>query len=434
MTGLVATACSNSGSGDEPAGMPPTVFAHYMLQFPLSLDNLPATKDYYATQWLTIGGEENKHVTSGGYLRDRPLPVTPGADFLTDNYVREFDQARAAGNEWQRFQTMLTAADGHGFRIIPTVDAVGSLVDSTPEALAEVLAPVFRHPCVSPEGEDVLLSSFAAEKCPVAWWTGLRSALAARIGREVTFHAVLLEASTDNITAFAPIASAIGSWGGRTPEAAAATTVTATHVRQLGRRWIAPVAAQDVRPRNGLYAEACNTETFRAAWAAAHASSAEFVQLITWNDYSESTHLAPSVNHSETWTRLNRILLDSHRTSTQAVVDQVFLTYRVQAVAAQTRVRSTAMSPSLGGAHREPRDSVEVLTLLAAPSAVMVTQSDRVARYTAPQGLSARLVELREGTIDVSLKDGCVLRSHQRIVARPSVQDLSYHGDWLECR
>lgn len=45
MTGLVATACSNSGSGDEPAGMPPTVFA-YMLQFPLSLDNLPATKDY----------------------------------------------------------------------------------------------------------------------------------------------------------------------------------------------------------------------------------------------------------------------------------------------------------------------------------------------------------------------------------------------------
>ncbi len=83
---------------------------------------------------------------------------------------------------------------------------------------------------------------------------------------------------------------------------------------------------------------------------------------------------------------------------------------------------------------RLPFALIVTLTLLAAPSAVMVTQSDRVARYTAPQGLSARLVELREGTIDVSLKDGCVLRSHQRIVARPSVQDLSYHGDWLECR
>ena len=53
---------------------PRKVFAHYIPSFPISIDNKDSDQDYYATQYLTVRGENGIHAAYGGYLRDRPLP------------------------------------------------------------------------------------------------------------------------------------------------------------------------------------------------------------------------------------------------------------------------------------------------------------------------------------------------------------------------
>lgn len=456
MTSLVflAAACSagepspSKPQPQDPSHSTPPVYAHYMLQFPLSLDNLPVGKDYYATQWLTVDGESGKHRGSAGYLRDRPLTSAPQeGDYLTKNYQKEIEQARNAGidgfmvdlqnpsgPEWERLQILVRAADQTDFRIIPTVDALAQFSQLPASGVASRLEPLYRHRSVVPESGDVVLSSFAAESKPAAWWQEIRDHLRHETGRNVLFHAVLVDASRDNIRTISPVASAIGSWGGRTPEAAIDVHLSAQEVRNVGKLWIAPVAAQDVRPGAGLYAEAGNTETLRASWDAAIESRAAMVQLISWNDYSENTHLAPSRNNRGSWLQLLRILhSDKDAPRTRA---EVMITYRTHAVAANARMASRNMSATLGGASTPPRDEIEVLTFLPTTERVSISVGSGSSSFSAPAGLSTHRVKLQPGRITVSLPDmshSCKLHASDDIIAKPSVQDLSYHADWIQC-
>src|SRR5258708_37196602 len=75
------------------------VFAHYFFPFPLSIDNKPADSDYYNAQYLNPKGENGKHAALGGYLRQRPLTVTPSpsADSRLQNVETEGRMAIARG-------------------------------------------------------------------------------------------------------------------------------------------------------------------------------------------------------------------------------------------------------------------------------------------------------------------------------------------------
>ena len=83
-------------------------------------------------------------------------------------------------------------------------------------------------------------------------------------------------------------------WGVRTPKSIRNAPQLAAAVHHAGVAWMAPIAVQDVRYRELRYGEAGNTETLRASWERALSDHADFAQLITWNDYSESTQVAPS--------------------------------------------------------------------------------------------------------------------------------------------
>ena len=76
------------------------VFAHYMPNFPISIDNQNPATDYYQRHHLNPNGENNKHVAYGGFLRDLPLPRTPhasGVDWRVENMRTEIRQALEAG-------------------------------------------------------------------------------------------------------------------------------------------------------------------------------------------------------------------------------------------------------------------------------------------------------------------------------------------------
>lgn len=75
-----------------------------------------------------------------------------------------------------------------------------------------------------------------------------------------------------------------------------------------------PVAFQDVRPSQSIYDEAQNSQNLQNMWQIAIASNSEWVQLVTWNDYSEGTSFAPSVGHGRALLDMSSYGLYSFRT------------------------------------------------------------------------------------------------------------------------
>jgi hypothetical protein len=76
-----------------------------------------------------------------------------------------------------------------------------------------------------------------------------------------------------------------------------------TDAHDRGKIWMQPVSVQDARPSQAIYDEANNSENLRVTWNAA-IKGADWVQIPTWNDYSENardftihTHWMGSTQH-----------------------------------------------------------------------------------------------------------------------------------------
>ena len=69
-------------------------FAHYIPSFPLSFDNAPDDRDYYAQHYLNPNGESGKHAAYGGFVRDRPA----GRVATTDGQWQLHDMEAAVRN------------------------------------------------------------------------------------------------------------------------------------------------------------------------------------------------------------------------------------------------------------------------------------------------------------------------------------------------
>jgi hypothetical protein len=64
------------------------------------------------------------------------------------------------------------------------------------------------------------------------------------------------------------------------------------HAKGLG--FMMPVAPQDFRPKGSIFWEAQNSLTFRTLWDSAIQGKADWVQLVTWNDFSENSQMSPA--------------------------------------------------------------------------------------------------------------------------------------------
>jgi len=425
------------------------VFAHYFPPQPVSIDNAPPAEDYYARELLAVDGEGGKHATYGGYLRDRPAVREPlsgdwraadlrseVADALTggiDGFT--VDILGLSGQNWDATVALMAAAaaSDRPFSIVPNVDANGSAAASSPAVVAAKLAELYASPAAYrlPDGRHVL-SSFKAEGKAVSWWSETIRLLAEEHDVEVAFVAVLLEASDSNLVKFAPISYALSDWGGRTVAESELTEGLPGKARSLGARWMAPVAVQDMRPRNGVYAEAGNTETLRAMWRRAIGDQADFVQLVTWNDYSETTAFAPSVHHGRAFLALNAHYAREFKGGAGGAVEreQLVLSHRTQFHAARPR-QGIRFEPTLGGATTPPRDTVEVVALLSAPATITVTVGGTEHRSEAPAGLAAFTYPLELGeVVAVASRPGAEVvarvSSPFPVVSDPPVSDLQY--------
>ena len=139
-----------------------------------------------------------------------------------------------------------------------------------------------------------VVSPFAPEALGVTYWQNFINLMAAR-GVKVAFIPCFLNYEA-NVAAFAPISYGFSNWGNRSPAANQnlATNINDAHSR--GKIWMQPVSVQDTRPYTAVYDEANNTENLRVTWNAAISYGADWVQIPTWNDYSENTQISPSTH------------------------------------------------------------------------------------------------------------------------------------------
>lgn len=426
----------------------PKVFAHYFPPYPISLDNAPPSRDYYAVNYLRPGGEDGRYAAVGGLLRDRPLGRSPlkVADFRLADVVTEVREAKAAGidgftldilslngSNWVASINLMKAADEvGGFTIVPNLDVSAGMAQNSPDTIVRKLSQLYAYPSAEKfDDGDYMLSSFDAEAQSPAWWERLTTGLRTR-GYPVKFIAVFLDASRENLVAFAPIVYGYGWWGVRTPKASEGSRDFAREAHELGRRWMEPVVFQDARPRAGQYAEAGNTELLRDSWRRAISQQADYVQLVTWNDYSESTTFAPSLAHGHTLLDANRLYVQWFKRGTQPAItkDHLFITYRTQPHAAQTTSGIMVMKPTLGGAGMAPRDTVEALTYLTAPAQVSVSVGGVTRTHEAPAGVSTFTTPLRAGSVSAAVVRGSRTvdraSSTTPVTDTPYVQDLQY--------
>ncbi len=427
------------------------VFAHYFPPYPISLDNRPGSADYYAKNYLTPHGEGGIHLNTGGFLRDRPIAQAPvGGDWKVANMKTEVLQASnsgidgftvdilsLAGPNWVNTLALQKGAEqsGRNFTIVPNLDMTAPAGKSSLERIAASLATLFASSSsYRLASGQYVLSTFAAERQTPEWWVQLKSTMTNNYGMDIALISVFLNPTRENIRAYAAVSYAEGSWGTRTVSTVKGAPNYAAIAHSFGTKWMSPVAPQDERPRSFLYAEADNTELLRSSWARALSDGADFVQLTTWNDYSEQTSMAPSFAHGTTFLDINAYYQTQFKTGKAPAItgDALYITHRIQFAGSIPQFTHRLMAPTLSGTGTVPRDTVEFVTFLAQPATVWARVGGVSSSWVAPAGVSAHLIPLAVGAISASVsRTGQTLltvASPFTVTASPYVQDEQYYG------
>jgi hypothetical protein len=422
-------------------------FAHYFTPYPVSLDNADSATDYYARNYLTPTGESGKHAAYGGLLRDRPIGRAKLAitDWAAEDFDTEIRQAKAAGldgfsvdllsvsgTHYDRTVKLLQAANrvDPSFKIMLMPDMT-SLHDDDQTVVRAKIAALAAYPATFRLADGrVVLSPFKAEQFTVDWWTTWLASLKSTNGVSVAFVPCFLNWRT-NMPLFAPISYGFSAWGERTPQAAASLSTAAGQAHSLNKIWMAPVAVQDSRPNQGVYTEAANTETLRATWGVATTTGADWVQIPTWNDYSENTSIAPSANHGWSFLDVSGYYMARWKLGQDLPVlrDGMYLTHRAHSAATlPTFAETKLMTVRVGSA--AARDTVEVLAFFKAATTVSVKVGSATYTWNAPAGVSAQTWPLGVGSVSATaVRTGATVAtvsSTKAVTTTPYVQDMEY--------
>lgn len=401
------------------------IFAHYFPSFPLSIDNKPATGDYYTAQYLNPMGEGGKHKAYGGFLRQRPLPVavSTAANWKQQNMQTEVALAIARGITGfcvdvlsisdaftGTLPTMLTAAAAVDarFKIVPTLDMKGLGATLTQAQAQSMVAACAASPAVKRTADGrLVLGAYNAPAQSLLWWTGLIDGLNAQ-GINVAFLPILLGGAAD-AGGLNSIAYGAGAWGTATPGPSAALSAAAAHTQ--GLIYMSPVIPQQFRPREQKFWEASNSVTVRSAWEAAINHGADWVQCITWNDFSESGQVCPytdatlSPSIGTAFYDLTAYYGAWFMTGMEPAITQdvLYFFYRREMASAAHPNQIDNFAPVLLGGGPE-EDMIELLAFLTQPGELVAVVGGVAHTLAAPAGITSFKVPLAPGVPVFSLQ------------------------------
>ncbi|MFD1933725.1 MULTISPECIES: endo-1,3-alpha-glucanase family glycosylhydrolase [Nonomuraea] len=419
------------------------VFAHYFTPYPLSLNNKAGADDYYTKHYLTPTGENGKHAAYGGLLRDRPVPrgVLSG-DWQLADMKKEIQTAAAAGLDgftvdvlsltsahWDRLQVLIKAAEAvdPGFKIVLMPDMTSLKTDAA--TLAASMAKLAASKSVYRLADKrLVISPFKAEGQSAAWWQNFMKIMKDTHGITVAFVPVFLNFPS-NAAAFAPISYGFSNWGNRSPAGQSGIASNVAKAHGMDKIWMQPVSVQDERPNQSIYDEANNTENLRLTWEKAISEDADWIQLTTWNDFSEGTQFAPSVHNGGAYLDISSYYLTWLKTGKAPAIvrDTLYLTHRTQFAAARptSGTQTRFMAPRPGTS--TPRDTVEVLSFLTRDATVKASIGGAQKTYAGQAGLQAKTFPLAYGENKASV-GAVTVTSPWQVKKDFAVQDLQYHA------
>jgi Glycosyl hydrolase family 71 len=418
---------SNNGDACIAAPMPAAdalfnsskrVFAHYVSTFPVSIDNAASATDYYNEQYLSKTGESGKWLKQGGFLRQRPLGVAAGAKstFQLLNMEREVRAAIARGITGFTFNSMsatdatdsgsvlhdlLAAAHAVDSRfkivIMPDITVLGT--DSN--AVVQIIASVAGSPAAYRLSDGrLVVSAFDAGLNPPSWWQSVISRLNSQ-GIQVAFVPTFVSWPT-TADAFAAFSYGFGDWGTATVAGAGAMEGDPEIIHSTyGKIFMMPVDPQQYRPKGFNFWEASNSAAFRGAWSASIQGDADWVQMVTWNDFSESSGVAPATdatlqrNIGTGFYNLTGYYAAWFLTGHEPRVthDVLYYFYRREATGAAAPAQSQKDSIVTGLAEND----IELLAFLTSPGVLKITIGGKTYTQNAAAGVVSFKVPTQAG-------------------------------------
>lgn len=440
-----------------PFNMPPKetlrasekkVFAHYFTQFPISIDNKEGETDYYQTQYLTVNGENGIHVAYGGYLRIRPIPQEPlqAENWRELNMEEEVRRAIALGIDgfacdllssegYHLAQTirLLNAAEAvdPGFKILLMPDM--EVFKNRPmEDLTATIKLLSDYPSAYRlQDNRLVISPFNTQRWEASVWQDWLITMA-DLDIDIAF-VPLFQGWSQYAASFAPFSYGMSDWGLRSPKIQANWISVPAQAQAYGVIWMMPVASQDMRPRSHFYWESGNSEAYRVMWKNSIEGGADWVHLITWNDYAEHTVIAPSTGTQYAFYDLTAFYTTWFKTGVQPAIERDVLYYfhRKHATSASPSQQQKRFTASQGS--DTPLDEIEVLAFLkeAGTVEIWIGGTKQTKEFTSG-GIHSFKVPLKEGTPIFRL-----VRNGEEVVALKSAfeinndieyQDLLYYG------
>jgi hypothetical protein len=394
------------------------VFAHYFHPFPVSIDNNAAANDYYNTQYLNRTGESDKWVKQGGFLRQRPLGVAPSTNpnWQQLNMEGEIRAAIARGITGFTFDSMaasdatdaksslhlmLAAAQAVDSRfkivIMPDITVLGTDANSVVQIIAAAAAsPAAYH---LSDGR-LVVSPFDASLNTPAWWQSVISRLSAQ-GIQIALVPTFLgwSAAAD---AFAPFSYGFSDWGAATVAGAGAVEGDPDIVHSTYKKiFMMAVDPQQYRAKDFIYWEAGNSAALRAAWTSSIQGDADWIQLVTWNDFSESSAIAPATDatlqrnigtgfynltgYFSSWYLTGQVPTITH--------DVLYYFYRREPVTAAASGQSQLATIYQGVAE----NNIELLGFLTSPGVLKITIGGKTYTQNAAAGIVSFKVPSQPG-------------------------------------
>jgi hypothetical protein len=463
-TASTLVTASNSADACLPAAMASTatifnsskrVFAHYFNPYPASIDNLASAHDYYNRNYLSKIGESSKWAAQGGFLRQRPMgiPVSNKPNWQQINMEREVSAAIARGITGFTFDSMsatdatdsnsalhlmlaaATAVDSRfKIMIMPDITALGS--DSN--AVVEIIAAVAASPSAYRLSDGrLVVTAFDAGLNPPAWWLSVISRLAAQ-GIHIAFVPTFLGWSA-TADAFAPFTYGFGDWGSATVGGSSAQQGDPEIAHKTyDKIFMMPVDPQQYRPKDSVYWEAGNSGAFRDAWNSSIQGDADWIQLVTWNDFTETSAIAPTTDATLEPTigtgfyNLTGYYASWFLTGEQPKIthDVLYYFYRRETTTAASPAQTDKVTLVTGAA----QNNIELLAFLTSPGVLKIAVGGKTYTQNAAAGVSSFTVPSQAGIPLFTLsRSGADVFSFQGGVqiygaaGLPSgVQDLTY--------
>jgi hypothetical protein len=412
------------------------VFAHYFYPFPLSIGNKSADSDYYNTQYLNPKGENGKSASLGGFLRQRPLPVSANssADWQQKNVETEVRMAIARGitgftidvmsgkeasDQNSHLNILLKAAKAVDPRfkivVMPDISALKADANAVSQIIAAVAASDAAYRL---DDGRLVVSAFNAGLNPPAWWQSIFDQLSSR-GIKIAFVPTFLGWS-GQAAAFAGISHGFSDWGTATAASSDGMKKDPALAHDgYGKIYMMPVDPQQYRPKGSMFWEAGNSTTFRTGWMSAINAGADWVQLVTWSDFSESSQVEPYTDATlrtdigTGFYDLTGYYAAWFLSGAQPAIthDVLYFFYRREPTNAASPAQSV---PNKLTGNAPAENNIELVSFLTAPATVKITIGGRSFSQAAPAGISSFKVPTAPGTPQFALsRDGADVFSFQ---------------------